>query len=63
MRMLLWILLILVFLIMLHHLWIHGYLVDIQDIDNHETIALFLLGIAIGIWLTLNRRKLKQILT
>ena len=36
-------------IIMIHHRIKHGYWIDKQDINNHETVALFILGIAIGI--------------
>jgi len=43
------ILVVVVLGIMLHHKLKHGYFWDIHDIDNHETIALFLIGVIIGI--------------
>jgi len=35
--------------IMVHHKVKHGYWFDLADIDNHETIALILVGVIIGI--------------
>ena len=43
--------LIIVVVILLHHLTVHGYFIDLDDIDNHETLALFLLGISLGAYL------------
>jgi hypothetical protein len=43
--------LIIAVVILLHHLIIHGYLIDLDDIDNHETVALFFLGISLGAYL------------
>ena len=34
--------------IMIHHRIKHGYWFDKHDVDNHETVALFMLGMAIG---------------
>jgi len=38
-------------MIFIHHYFKHGYWLDIQDVDNHETIALFCLGFGSG-WIT-----------
>jgi len=43
--------LLLIFLIiavMVHHKVKHGYWFDVHDLDNHETIAVFLLGLLVG---------------
>ena len=38
-------------LVMVHHRLKHGYWFDWEDINNHETIALFLIGLGIGMLL------------
>jgi len=38
--------------IMVHHRLKHGYWIDLEDIDNHETIALFLAGVGLGLLLS-----------
>ena len=39
------------FVILLHHRVKHGYWIDFEDVNNHETVALFLLGIGIGMFI------------
>ena len=43
--------LIIAVVILLDHLIIHGYFIDLDDINNHETLALFFLGISLGAYL------------
>jgi len=34
--------------LLLHHYFAHGVFFQIEDIDNHETIIMFLLGLLVG---------------
>ena len=57
-KLILFLILFLIVLLFVHHYAIHGVFFQLEDVNNHETLILFLVGLLLGFllrkWKALN---------